>query len=100
MWPEVKNDIKNYDQTSSSTPISSSSINYQLSPTNYDRPTSSKQINLMLDKDSLHNETALNSQPNSDIGQNSHITSIASEAQQSVRSEPSIVMSAKKFLMM
>lgn len=48
LWLEVKNDIKNYDQVSTSTPVSSPPIDYQLSPTNYnepthDRPTTSNQ---------------------------------------------------------
>lgn len=46
LWLEVKNDTKNYDHVSTSTPVSSPPIDYLLSPTNYngkihDRPTTS-----------------------------------------------------------
>jgi len=101
LWLEVRNDIKNYDQTNTSTPVALQPINYQMSPTNYnepthDRPTTSNQIpeqsNLTLEEDSFHNENTL---LNNDMSQN---TLIASEAQQSVRSEPNIVMSAKRSL--
>lgn len=101
LWLEVRNDIKNYDQTNTSTPVALQPINYQLSPTNcngpiHDRPTTSNQTpeqsNLTLEEDSFHNENALLI---NDMSQN---TLIASEAQQSVRSEPSIVMSAKRSL--
>jgi len=68
LWLEVRNDIKNYDQTNISTPVVLQPINYQLSPTNcngptYDRPTTSNQTpeqsNLTLEVDSFHNENAL-----------------------------------------